>query len=69
VWAYLQSKPAGAVNMDALDAKIKRLDKPVISKADVRKLEGIESEEAKNRGLEEFKFDSNDDMLKAIGLA
>jgi ferredoxin--NADP+ reductase len=69
VWAYLQSKPAGAVNMAALDAKLKGLDKPVIHKADVRKLEGIESEEAKNRGLEEFKFDSNDGMLKAIGLA
>ena len=69
VWQYLQSKQAGDPNMDALCAKMKSTGKPVIMKENVKKLEEVESEEAGKRGLEEFKFDNNDDMLKAMGLA
>lgn len=68
VWGYLQTKQAGDPDLAALDAKLKSLGKPVILKENIRKLEEIENEEAQKRGLEEFKYDSNDDMLKAIGM-
>jgi ferredoxin--NADP+ reductase len=42
--------------------------KQMVTKEDIKKLEAIEIEEAKKRGMEEFKFDSNDDMLQAMGL-
>jgi hypothetical protein len=31
-------------------------------------LEAIEAEEAQKRGWEEFKFSTNEDMLRAMGL-
>ncbi|MBV6451976.1 MAG: NADPH-ferredoxin reductase FprA [Anaerolineales bacterium] len=68
VWQYLQTKQPGASNAEAVAAKLKSLGKPVVLKEHVKKLEAIELEEAKKRGIEEFKFDSNEDMLKAIGL-
>ena len=69
VWGYLQTKQASESNADALAAKLKSLGKPVVWKEHVKKLEEVEHDEAKKRGIEEFKFDSNDDMLKAMGLA
>ena len=65
---YLKTKPAGNPNLDALASRLKSLGKPVITKDLVKKLEEVENEEAKKRGLEEFKFDTNEDMLKAMGL-
>lgn len=47
---------------------MKGLDKPIITKEDAKRLEEIEAEEAKKRGVEEFKFGSNEEMLQAIGL-
>jgi ferredoxin--NADP+ reductase len=68
VWAYLQTKQPIEPNLKAVAEKIKSLNKPVVTKDDVKKLEAIEIEEAKKRGIEEFKFDTNDDMLQAMGL-
>ena len=67
VWQYLQTKQPMAGNTDALVEKLKGLGKPIVSKDDVRKLEAAETAEAQKRGLEEFKFDSNEDMLHAMG--
>ena len=67
VWQYLQTKQPMAANTDALVEKLKGLGKPIVSKDDVRKLEAAETAEAQKRGLEEFKFDSNEDMLHAMG--
>jgi len=39
-----------------------------VLKEHVKKLEAVEVEEAKKRSIEEFKFDSNEEMLKAVGL-
>jgi ferredoxin--NADP+ reductase len=50
-------------------AKVKGLNKPIITKEDIKRLEVVEAEEAKKRGLEEFKFASNEEMLQAMGLA
>jgi ferredoxin--NADP+ reductase len=68
VWGYLQTKQAGDPDLAALDAKLKSLGKPVILKENIRKLEEVENEEAQTRGLEEFKYDSNEEMLRAMGL-
>ncbi len=68
VWQYLQTLKPGTPNLEALAARIKSLDKPVVTKEDVKKLETIEAAEAQKRGLEEFKFATNEEMLQAIGL-
>ncbi len=67
VWQYLQTKQPIEINMDALFECIKSLGKPVVMKEDIRKLEAAEAAEAQKRGLEAFKFDSNEDMLQAMG--
>ncbi len=68
VLQYLQTKQAGEPNVSAVEEKLKSLGKPVVLKEHVKKLEAVEVEEAKKRGVEEFKFDSNEEMLKAVGL-
>ena len=69
VWQYLQSKQPDASSLETITAKVKGLQKPAITKDDIRRLEAVEAEEAQKRGLEEFKFASNEEMLRAMGLA
>lgn len=68
VLQYLQSKTPAIVNAEAVAEKMKSLHKPVITKDDIKRLEVVEAEEAKKRGLEEFKYASNEEMLQAMGL-
>jgi ferredoxin/flavodoxin---NADP+ reductase len=68
VWQYLQTKQPVEPNLKAVAEKIKSLNKPIVTKEEVKKLESVELAEAQKRGMEEFKFDANDDMLQAIGL-
>lgn len=68
VWQYLQTKQPVEPNVAAVAEKLKSLAKPIVVKEDVRKLEAIEQAEAQKRGLEAFKFSSNEEMLNAIGL-
>ena len=68
VWGYLQTKEPDDAALGTILAKVKELPKPVVTKDDVKKLEAVEVEEAQKRGLEEFKFSSNEDMLRAMGL-
>jgi len=68
VWQYLQTKQPLEPNLKAVAEKIKSLNKPIITKDEVKKLEAVELVEAQKRGMEEFKFDTNDEMLQAIGL-
>jgi ferredoxin--NADP+ reductase len=68
VWQYLQTKQPVEPNTAAVAEKIKSLGKPVVVKEDIKKLEAIEQAEAQKRGLEAFKFSTNDEMLQAIGL-
>lgn len=67
VWQYLQTLQPVEPNLKAVAEKIKSLGKPVVTKEDVRKLEAVEMAEAQKRGVEEFKFDTNEEMLQAIG--
>lgn len=68
VLQYLQTLSPAEANVDAVTAQLNGLGKPIVTKADIKRLEAIEAEEAKKRGLEEFKFDNNEDMLNAIGM-
>ena len=66
VQLYLDTLPAAAPDMDLLASRMNALPKPVITIDELRKLEGVEQAEAERRGLPEFKFATNDEMLKAI---
>jgi len=67
VWSYLQTKEPDSSALETITARIKGHRKQVVTKDDIQRLETVEAEEAQKRGLEEFKFDSNEDMLRAIG--
>ncbi|HEY2980950.1 MAG TPA: FAD-dependent oxidoreductase [Anaerolineales bacterium] len=69
VWAYLQTQTPRAHDLAPLVIKLKSLDRPVVTNDDIKKLEAVESAEAQKRGVEEFKYASNEEMLNAIGLA
>ncbi len=69
VLQYLQTVPP--LNdpdsvLTALRRHLEHLDKPIITKEDVKHLEEVEREEAARLGLEEFKFKTNEEMLQAI---
>jgi ferredoxin--NADP+ reductase len=68
VMQYLQTKEQIEPNLGAVVEKIKGLGKPIVMKDDVKKLEAAETAEAQKRGLEAFKFDSNEAMLQVMGL-
>jgi ferredoxin--NADP+ reductase len=68
VLQYLQTKQPIEANVSAVVDKVKDLGKPIVMKDDIKKLETAETEEAQKRNLEAFKFDSNDEMLQAMGL-
>jgi ferredoxin--NADP+ reductase len=68
VWEYLQTRQPDAATLETVTAKIRGLHKPAVTKADIERLEAVEAEEARKRGLEEFKFASNEEMLRAMGL-
>jgi len=70
VWQYLQqTRQPMEPDTEALTAKIKSLNKPVVMKENVKKLEEAELAQAKQQGLEAFQFDNNEEMLKVMGLA
>ena len=48
--------------------RVLNLGKPIVTRTDIKKLEAIEIEEASKRGLEEFKYDNNEEMLNVMGL-
>ena len=68
VGQYLKSIQADSSSFETILLKLKELSKPVVRKEDIKRLETIEAEEAKKRELEDFKFDSNEEMLQAMGL-
>jgi ferredoxin/flavodoxin---NADP+ reductase len=68
VWSYLQTLHPDTSALEAIRAKINGLRKSAVTKADIQRLEAVEAQEAQKRGLEEFKFSTNEDMLRAMGL-
>jgi ferredoxin--NADP+ reductase len=68
VWKYLETKQPVEPNLKAIAERLKNLNKPLVLKDDIKKLEAAEIAEAQKRGIEEFKFDTNEEMLQAMGL-
>ncbi len=69
VLQYLaQLPPLADVDPEGLHNRLRQLPKPVVSKEDWARLEAIERDEATRRGLPEYKFATNAEMLAAIGL-
>lgn len=68
VLEYLKSRTPSNVSVEAVAEKVKSLGKPIVSREDLKRLETAEAEEAKKRGLAEFKFASNEEMLQAMSL-
>lgn len=66
VLQYLAELPAAALNAEKLSALLHASGKTAISRGDVRKLTEIESAEAQRRGVEFFKFSTNEQMLEKI---
>ncbi len=68
VWQYLQSLQPTIPNLEEVAEKMRGLSKPIVTKENIQTLEAAEAAEAQKRGLEEFKFATNEDMLQAMGL-
>jgi hypothetical protein len=66
VLQYLQTLSPLEPDEAALRSRLKKLGKPVVTQNDVRKLTEIESEIARQRGLEFYKSGSNQEMLEKI---
>jgi ferredoxin/flavodoxin---NADP+ reductase len=65
---YLGGLPDAAdLSLAALNERLAGLKRPVIRKADLARLEAFEQARAAELGLEEFKLDTNKEMLEAIG--
>jgi len=67
VLQYLQTKQPDEASINAVTDKLQELGKPIVMKDDIKKLEAAETAEAQKRNLEAFKYDSNDEMLQAMG--
>ena len=66
---YLQTLPLVTPDLPALAAKLSSLHKRIITIDELRKLEAVEIAEAEKRGLPEFKFATNEEMLRVIEAA
>jgi ferredoxin--NADP+ reductase len=68
VGQYLQTKTPVTLPLEKVVARLKNLPKPVVTKNDITRLDEVEAEEGQKRGIEDFKFSTNEDMLRAMGL-
>jgi ferredoxin--NADP+ reductase len=55
------------IPLAALEQRLDTLGKPVVTAAEIQRLTQAEQTRAVELGLEEFKFNTNRDMLRAIG--
>jgi ferredoxin--NADP+ reductase len=68
VWQYLQTLAPSQTNLNLIASRMQSLGKPIADKVAVERLYQAEHAEAEKRGLEDFKFATNDEMLAAMGL-
>lgn len=69
---YLESQPpveAESVVLNRVQARLDQIEKPLITKDYLPALEQAELAEAARLGLEDFKFSTNEEMLKIMELA
>ena len=68
VLAYLKTQPPlEQLSLDCVTERIAKIPKPVVTKVELARLEAVELEHARQLGLEEFKFGTNQEMFEAIG--
>lgn len=66
---YLQTLEPANIDVDVVVAQIRaKVNKPVVTQEDLKRLAEAEKAEAEKRGVAFFKFDSNEAMLQAMGL-
>lgn len=71
LYQYLQTQPPAeniAETLEKLKEYLQGIDKPIIVKEYIQRLELAEQAEAERLGLEEFKFATNEDMLSMMDL-
>lgn len=69
VLQYLKSLPSADESIPGvLQRSLMQLSQPVVTRADLARLEQIEAEEAARRSLPSYKFSTNEEMLRAMGL-
>lgn len=69
VMAYVNDQHSkGAVETDAVEAKLKEGGYRFVKTSDLKNLDKAEKELAQAKGLPEYKFDTNEEMLKIMGL-
>lgn len=66
VLQYLQTLQPVEVDPAPLEAKLRALGKPVVTATDTKNLRELEDQEAKKRGIESYKFGTNEEMLAKI---
>jgi len=66
VLQYLETLEKVLPDEAALKTRLGKLGKPAVTQSDVRKLAELEAEMANRRGLEVFKFGTNEEMLEKI---
>lgn len=66
VLQYLEGRTSGGGSREAVLDRVAGLNKRIVTKEDIKRLESVEAAEAAKRGLEEFKFAANEEMLAAI---
>lgn len=72
VFQYLETLPPSESPekvLKALDKKLGKLDKPIVTQGDLQKLTAVELLKAEEQGLETFKFSTNEEMLNVMGVA
>jgi ferredoxin--NADP+ reductase len=65
---YLATLPPRRVSVENIRARLSALGKPLVTRADLLRLEQAEHERAARLGLPEFKFEHNLEMLQVMGL-
>ena len=68
VLSYLEGLPKISPVDGAVDESLASLNKPIVTSDAALHLYQIEKEEAETRGVDEFKFDDNDEMLAALNI-
>jgi ferredoxin--NADP+ reductase len=69
VLEYLQTfSPLDRLPLKEIDKILTARSKPVFTKAELAQLEMVERQQAEQLGSEEFKFNTNQEMLEAVGL-
>jgi ferredoxin--NADP+ reductase len=69
VLEYLHTlPPMEKLPLSRVRERLARLSKPVITQVELARLEAVETERARQLGLEDFKFKTNQEMFEAMGL-